>query len=336
MPEAEPVEAVGLVCRTVYEWTGNDLAARLVEWFATKPLRIVLIVVGAFVLNRLVRRLIRRFVSELTDETALSRKRRLRDLTPKALQNTDQTPSLRAGARAETIGLVLKSSASIVIYSIAAIMVLGELGINLAPLIAGAGVVGVALGFGAQSLVKDFLSGLFMLAEDQYGVGDVVDLGEASGVVEVVNLRTTRLRGVDGTVWHIPNGEILRVGNMSQQWARALVDISVAYDTDLHRATAVVKDVADRMWGDDDWKSDILEEPEVWGIEALAADGVTIRLVLKTQPGRQFAVSRELNRRIKDRFDEEGIEIPFPQRVMWVRREAGSSQAAEEAGPPVV
>ena len=152
-------------------------------------------------------------------------------------------------------------------------------------------------------------------------------MGEATGTVEVVNLRTTRLRGVDGTVWHIPNGEIRRVGNMSQQWARALLDIDVAYDTDLDRAMEVVKEVADELWHEDVWRVDVLDEPEVWGVQALGADGITIRLVLRTQPGRQWAVSRELNRRMKGRFDAEGIEIPFPQRVMWVRQEEGPSRA---------
>jgi small conductance mechanosensitive channel len=277
--------------------------------------------------NRLARRLINGFVAGLTSDEAGSTKQRLRRFTPKALQSSQVHTNLRAAARAETIGTVLKSIASILIYGIAVFTVLAEVGINLAPLIAGAGVVGVALGFGAQSLVKDFLSGLFMLAEDQYGVGDVVDVGEAIGTVEIVNLRTTRLRDIDGTVWHVPNGEIRRVGNMSQQWARALLDVSVAYDTDLDRAMEVVKSVADDLWREDIWTVDILDEPEVWGVQALGADGVTIRLVLRTQPGRQWAVSRELNRRMKARFDEEGIEIPFPQRVMWVRQDPSSSHA---------
>ncbi len=345
--EVETAEEAGLVCRNVYTWTENDLLARVADWLATVPLRILIIFVIAWVVNRLVRKSIGSFVANMTDEEGQEARSRLRKYTPRPLQSTIAVQPLRAASRAQTIGLVLKSTASIVIYSIAVITALAEVGINLAPLIAGAGIVGVALGFGAQSLVKDFLSGLFMLAEDQYGVGDVIDVGEAIGTVEVVNLRTTKLRGVDGTVWHVPNGEIRRVGNMSQQWARALLDVEVAYSTDLGKAEQVVKEVADELWREDTWRVDILEEPEIWGIQTLGASGIAIRLVVKTQPGRQWAVSRELNRRIKDRFDEEGIEIPFPQQVMWVRREAGSSTdsdggpledgsegAGDEAGAP--
>ncbi len=323
-PEAAADEA-GVVCRSVFEWTESETWARIAEFLVARPLRIAVILLVAWVVNRLARRVIRGLVDKLTAEDAGVTKQRLRRFTPKSLQSTNSQPNLRSAARAETIGTVLKSIAGIIIYSIAVFTVLAEVGINLAPLIAGAGIVGVAFGFGAQSLVKDFLSGLFMLAEDQYGVGDVIDVGEAIGTVEIVNLRTTRLRDIDGTVWHVPNGEILRVGNMSQQWARALLDISVAYDTDLDRAMAVVKEVADQLWKEDIWRVDVLDEPEVWGVQALGADGITIRLVLRTQPGRQWAVSRELNRRMKARFDEEGIEIPFPQRVMWVRQDPGSS-----------
>lgn len=332
----QAADEAGLVCRSVYEWTENETVAHLADFFVAKPLRILVILVIAWVLNRLARRLIRGFVSRLTDEDAMARKERLRRFTPRTLQATQTHTSLRTASRAETIGSVLKNVAGIVIYSIAAFTILAELGINLGPLIAGAGIVGVALGFGAQSLVKDFLSGMFMLAEDQYGVGDIINVGEAEGTVEVVNLRTTRLRDLDGTVWHVPNGEIRRVGNMSQQWARALLDISVSYDTDLDRAMEVVKEVADELWREDVWRVDVLDEPEVWGVEKLAVDGVTIRLVLRTQPGRQWAVSRELNRRIKARFDAEGIEIPFPQRVMWLRQDGGSSDAVpvDEATTP--
>jgi moderate conductance mechanosensitive channel len=330
---APNVDDAGLICRNVYSWTENDLLARVADWLATVPLRIFLIFLVAWIVNRVVRKAIGSFVRNMTDGGHHEARKRLRKYTPKSLQVTTGVQPLRAASRAQTIGLVLKSTASIIIYSIAVITALAEVGINLAPLIAGAGIVGVALGFGAQSLVKDFLSGLFMLAEDQYGVGDVIDVGEAVGTVEVVNLRTTKLRAVDGTVWHVPNGEIRRVGNMSQQWARALLDVEVAYSTDLGNAERVVKEVADELWREDTWRTDILEEPEIWGIQTLGASGVAIRLVIKTQPGRQWAVSRELNRRIKDRFDAEGIEIPFPQQVMWVRRDQGSS--ADSEGPPL-
>jgi small conductance mechanosensitive channel len=186
----------------------------------------------------------------------------VRRVTPDALLETAET-SMRAEQRIEAIASVLRSIVSFVIFAVAIFMVLGELGINLGPLIAGAGVIGVAIGFGSQSLVRDFLSGAFILVEDQFGVGDIVDLGEATGTVEAVSLRTTRLRAVDGTVWHMPNGEIRRVGNMSQHWSRALLDIEVAYDTELEHARGVIKGVADRLWEEED---SILDEPEMWGV----------------------------------------------------------------------
>jgi small conductance mechanosensitive channel len=201
--------------------------------------------------------------------------------------------------------------------------------VNLGPLIAGAGIAGVAIGFGAQSLVKDFLSGIFMLVEDQYGVGDIVDVGEATGTVEAVTLRTTRIRSVDGTVWHVPNGTIDRVGNMSQQWARALLDVDVAYGTDIDDAQRVIKAVADAVAEDPEWRHRILEPPEVWGIESMGPDAISIRLVVKTRPGDQFPVMRELRRRLSDTFLSEGIEMPFPQRSVWVRRDAGSSHEVD-------
>jgi moderate conductance mechanosensitive channel len=328
-------EDVSIVCRLALEWTGSQRTAEIVDTLRRTPLRIVLIVFVAYVLYRLVNRGIERFVQSMSGEQPASRrlKRRLRnsrigDRLPGRVVDTGVV-SLRSAARAQTIGLVLRSIASVVIWAIAVTTILGELGINLGPIIASAGIVGVALGFGAQSLVKDFLSGIFMLIEDQYGVGDIVDVGEASGTIEAVTLRTTKLRDVNGIVWHVPNGQILRVGNMSQQWARALLDVSVAYDTDIEMAQRVIKGVADGLWRDADWVGQILEEPEVWGVEMFGPDSIDIRLVVKTLPSQQFKILRELRKRLKAAFDEHGIEIPFPQRTVWVRRDAGSSIETE-------
>jgi len=213
----------------------------------------------------------------------------------------------------------------VVVWVTAGIIILGLFDVSLAPLFASAGVVGVALGFGAQSVVSDFLSGFFMLFEDQYGVGDVVDLGEASGTVENLSLRTTTIRDVNGTVWHIRNSEITRVGNKSQLWSRAVLDIDVAYDTDLRRAEGIIQRVADDLWQDPDFTDgDIIDPPEVWGIERLGADGVSIRLVVKTDPAEQWVVARELRLRIKEALEEAGIEIPFPQRTVWLRHDEGA------------
>lgn len=230
----------------------------------------------------------------------------------------------RAEARATTISTVLTSSLNATVLCLGGLLVLGELGVNLAPLIAGAGIVGVALGFGAQSLVKDCITGLFMLVEDQYGVGDVVDVGEASGVVEQVTLRVTRLRSVDGTVWHIPNGVITRVGNKSQLWSVALLDIDAAYGADPTVAGEVILDAARRVCEQEQHAPQVLEEPQLLGVEALRADGVTLRLRVKTCPGEQWALMRALRAEIKRSLDDAGIEIPFPQRAVWLRGDTPS------------
>ena len=174
------------------------------------------------------------------------------------------------------------------VFGIAFVMVLSEVGMNVAPILASAGVLGLAIGFGAQNLVKDFLSGVMMMIEDQYGVGDAVDLGEAIGTVENVGLRVTRVRDVDGTVWYVRNGEILRVGNQSQNWARTVLDINVGYGEDLVRVREVLQEVAHGLWEDEDYKDVIIEEPEVWGVQDLSPDAVVMRVTLKTAPMEQW------------------------------------------------
>jgi small conductance mechanosensitive channel len=273
----------------------------------------------------MLRRAIKRMLRTLQNGGLQERLGAVRRATPDALLETGQM-SLRSEQRIEALASVLRSVLSFTIMAIAGVMVLGELGVELGPLIAGAGVIGVALGFGSQSLVRDFLSGIFILVEDQFGIGDIVNLdGTTSGTVEAVSLRTTRLRAVDGTVWHVPNGEIRRVGNMSQHWSRALLDVEVAYATDLGRAQDVIREVAHAVWNDD---KHVLEEPEVWGVEELGANGVVIRLVVKTTPSEQYRVSRALRERLKIAFDEEGIEIPFPQQTIWHRTEPGEPVAS--------
>jgi small conductance mechanosensitive channel len=224
--------------------------------------------------------------------------------------------------RAETMGSLLKSISSIVVFTVFGITAIAELGYPVGPLIASAGVVGVALGFGAQSLVKDFLSGICMIFEDQYGVGDSVDLGEAGGNVEAVGLRVTRVRDVEGTVWYVRNGEIIRVGNQSQNWARTVLDIPVALDQDLHKVQEVLRDVAHDLWDDEDYRHVIIEEPSVWGVQDLTPNWITVRVTLKTAPLEQWAVAREMRQRIKFRFDHEGIEFAHPPSVAWGQQSA--------------
>lgn len=310
-------EEPGFFCREVFNRTENRNLAEIADFALGKPLTILAIIIIAAIVNRIVRRAVKRTLRGLHAGGLQERVSHLaRRAAPSALVETEVT-SIRAEQRIAALTSVLRSVASFVIWLIAGFMCMGEAGIELGPLIAGAGILGVALGFGSQSLVKDFLSGIFILVEDQFGVGDVVDLDQQTqGTVEAVSLRTTRLRSIDGTVWHVPNGEIRRVGNKSQLWSRALLDVEVAYDTDTEHAKRVIKEVADQVWKEN---SAILEEPEVWGVEALGPSAVAIRLVVKTKPSEQFMVSRELREQMKLAFDREGIEIPFPQQTVWNR-----------------
>ena len=317
---AEPCGASpSWVCERVYEATENEALAEALAWVVHRPLKILGIIVLAWIGVRLSKRLITRIIGGI-------------DTPPPGLGALTPEMSARAAARARTLSTVLAGVATATIYTIAFLTILGEFDIDLAPLIAGAGIAGVALGFGAQSMVKDFLAGFFMVVEDQFGVGDVIDVGEATGTVEKVTLRATRLRSVDGTVWHVPNGVIQRVGNQSQQWARALLDVSVAYGTDLRQAQDVIKATADALYHDEEWSDLLLEEPELWGVELLAADSVDIRLVLKTKPGMQWKVMRELRIRLKEALDAAGIEIPFQQRTLWIRNEGGADADATPDG----
>ncbi len=279
---------------------------------ATTPARIALIVLLALVLRMLLNRAIRRLVTSAAEGSVPVVLRPLHDRAKGRLLEATPLLSERRRQRADTIGSVLRSVVSIVVFTVATAMVLAELGFDLGPVVASAGIVGVAVGFGAQNLIKDFLNGMFMILEDQYGVGDVIDAGEASGTVEAVGLRTTRLRDVHGTVWHIRNGEVVRIGNKSQGWARALLDIPVSWDSDVPHVRDVVKAAADEVWREEAWADKVLEEPEVWGVEELGAAGLVIRLVVKTAPLEQWAVARELRERVKAAFDREGIAIGVP------------------------
>jgi small conductance mechanosensitive channel len=306
----------GFLCRKTLELSGDRTLAEALDFLIGRPLAIIAIVSCAAIVARILRRGVKRALRTMQSGAVQERLGAVRRLTPDALLETREI-SLRAEQRIEALASVLGSVVTFVVWMIAAFMVMGQLGIELGPLLAGAGILGVAIGFGSQALVRDFLSGVFILIEDQFGVGDIVDIdGQTSGTVEAVSLRMTRLRGVDGTLWHVPNGEIRRVGNMSQHWSRALLDVQVAYDTEVDHAREVIGEVARRLWKSD---SAILEEPEVWGVEALGAHGMTIRLVVKTTPSEQYRISRELREALKAAFDEAGIVIPFPQQTVWHR-----------------
>ena len=296
------------------DWLGDDWRSQVTSWLVAKPLGILLLLVGAVAFRWFLHRLIDRLVRQAAEGMPSPVLRRNREL------ESEHPATVLAGRRvqrAETMGSLLKSVASIAIFTVFAITALAQIGYPVGPLIASAGIVGVALGFGAQSLVKDFLSGIFMIFEDQYGVGDVVDVGEAGGTVEAVGLRVTKLRDVQGTVWYVRNGEIIRVGNKSQNWARTVLDIPIALDQDLRRVQDVLRDVAHDLWDDEDFRHVVIEEPEVWGIEDLTPNWATVRVVLKTAPLEQWAVAREMRQRIKFRFDHEGIELAHPTAATW-------------------
>lgn len=309
----EVVEACGLepgwACQQVFRATGNLSLARLADLVIGPAVAIGVVVVLALaairvldpVINAVVERVVARSLPEEGEPAAPDRE--------------------RAETRARTLGGVLKALAVGAVWALAGLMVLGELGINLAPLLAGLGIVGVALGFGAQNVVSDFVSGLFLLAEDQYGVGDVVEIGGTFGVVEEVGLRATRIRLLDGRLWTVRNGEVTSSSNANKGWGRAVLDVGVSYDADLRRAADIIRDVAEEIRSDPEHAEKFLEEPEIWGVEDLGDDSVSIRLACKTAPTAQWGLARELRLRIKEALDREGFEIPFPQRTVWIRTE---------------
>jgi moderate conductance mechanosensitive channel len=307
----------GDFCRLVRDLTHNDWLAKASHWLIAKPLAIVILIVIGLLARWLLHRVIDRVAAQAAEGAVPSVLARGR--LASVLTEPNPAAAERRQQRAATMASLLKSIATGVVATVVVVMAVAQLGFNIAPLIASAGILGLALGFGAQSLVKDFLSGIFMIMEDQYGVGDVVDLGTASGTIEAVGLRVTRLRDVNGTVWYVRNGEILAVGNMSQNWARTVLDIPVAFSEDLTQVRTLLEDVARSVWEDPEYQPDILEEPEVWGVERWDPDGVVMRVVLKTAPLQQWSVAREMRERIKARFDAEGIEIPLPQRMVWQR-----------------
>ena len=318
------------ICQKTYDVTGSDTWAHVVDWVVAKPLTIAVILIAAVIVNRILRRVVDRTVQRVTSNPPVG-------VAAAGVPPTLLAPRVwneRREARAHTLGSVLRSTAAIVVWVTALFAVFGVLSINLGPLIAGAGIAGIAIGFGAQSLVKDVVSGIFMLAEDQYGVGDIVDLGEASGTVEKVSIRSTRLRDVFGVVWYVPNGQIQRVANKSQEWARALLDVTVAYDTDIEAAEQVIRQVADAVVAEPAWHDEVLEPPEVWGIESFGPDGIAIRLVIKTRPASQFGLMRELRGRLKESLDQAGISLAFEQamRIQW--RAPDGSDAAPDVSVP--
>ncbi|BCL13496.1 mechanosensitive ion channel family protein [Micromonospora sagamiensis] len=294
------------LCKNVYDLTGSTWFAEGSYWILLKPLRIVMILLLAVAARFLLHRAIRRLVRSTTDAAVPTLLKPLRERIPTAATEPGEFVPERRRQRAEAIGSVLSSMVTAFVFGIALLMILKEFSFDLAPLLASAGIAGVALGFGAQSLVKDLIAGLFMLLEDQYGVGDTVDVGEATGVVESVGLRVTTVRDARGVLWYIRNGEIVRVGNKSQGWALVVVDLPIGFAS-TEEATAVLRTAAASVALDPDLAPQIVEPPEVLGVEQVTIDGAVIRTVVKTSADGQFAVGRELRRRLAEALENSGI-----------------------------
>lgn len=273
----------------------------LKEWAYAHMPRIIIILVGAGIVVRATRLVGKKIIQYTEDE--------------------DPTTKSEREKRAETLVNIIRNTIKIFIYIVAMFMILREVGVDIAPLLAGVGIAGLAIGFGAQTLVKDFITGFFILMENQYRVGDVVKIGDHAGLVEKIKLRTTVLRDLEGIVHIIPNGEVQSVRNMTYEWSRVVLDIGVAYKEDVDKVMGVLKDVGKKMRQEEPYSQFMLEDPQILGVDDFGDSAVTIKMLAKTCPLKQWDVGRELKRRIKYAFDKEGIEIPFPHRTLFLRKE---------------
>jgi len=321
---------------TVTETVGRMAAtpsAHWYDWLLGAPLQsAVALVVGALVLG-LARWMIARTVRSIVEGHSTVRRHTQRLLSRTGVDLVELSPlaAARRNQRARTVGSVLRSSAALVV-GLGMLTVLSNINSwNLGPVLASAGVAGVALGFGAQTLVKDFLSGLFMLIEDQYGVGDVVDLGSASGSVEAIGLRVTQVRDLQGTLWFVRNGEVLRVGNKTQGWARAIVEVRVGPDQDVTEALELLREATAGLAADEEIATVLLGEPEVTAFEDLSGESVLLRAAVKTAPAKQWEVQRALRERVRDVFVARGVALALPRREVLVEREV--RPAGQRSGP---
>ena len=295
----------------------STTAAQLVKVYLAGPVsqagRIGFIVVLALIIRALLHRLINKITERAATATLPGPPN---GRVHKAAVVIHATGTERREQRARALGSILRSAVSVLVFGIAALTILGILGFNLAPLLASTAVLGVALGFGAQNLVRDYLAGLLMLVEDHYGVGDTINAGIATGTVEAMTLLTTRLRDVNGVVWHIRNGTIDAVGNESQGWSRAVIDYPVPYGEDLARIRMLMEQAANSLYREGGWNNLMLENPEVWGAQELSGKEVTMRLVAKTTPMRQWEVARELRARVKATLDAAGVQPAGPDTIV--------------------
>ena len=272
---------------------------------------IVVIVVGALILRWLLLIMLRRSIDRVV-------------IGVKKNHNVEQTQELasaplsaaRIVQRTRTLGTVINSVLTVVVLGVAVVAILQVLAVPVLGILGAAGVVAAGLAFGAQNVVKDILNGMFIVFEDQLGIGDVVDLGMATGTVENVGVRITSVRDLDGTLWHVRNGEILRVGNKTQGWARVILDIPVPYHADIDQVKAAILTTANEMAHDPQWRRKIIEAPEIWGIESITAEAVVVRLVMKTRSAEQWEIARELRSRVKRTLDALGVIVPSLNRMV--------------------
>jgi len=283
--------------------TAAETVGRLIAW----PVKVILVIVAAVVLRWLICRVIDRTVFHLVDN-ALAR--RLATTSAAVGVSDDVEMAERLRQRARTVAGILKSITTLVIFGFAFVAILASIGVDVGPLILSAGVVGIAIGFGAQSLVKDFLTGVFMILEDQYAVGDFVDTGQATGTVEEVGLRLTRIRDDQGVIWYVPHGSIQRIGNRSQGFGLAVVDIPLAYGADVERAVNAIRAAVAELAADPAWAEDLLEDPPTVAVESMTATAVTLQVRQRTRPLRNLPVSRALRERVLPALDAAGIPRP--------------------------
>jgi small conductance mechanosensitive channel len=277
----------------------QDIFQNVLPWLLSSGIKIIIILIAAVLINRVVRKIIERAI-----------RKGIKDGTKEATEKRQKT----------LIG-IFSGALKIIVWLVAIMMILPEFGINVGPILAGAGILGVALGFGAQYMIRDFLAGLFIILENQYRVGDVVCLDDTCGGVEEITLRKTILRDLDGKVYHIPNGSFKMAANLTKGYSRAHMNISVAYKEDLDKVMALINKVGQEMTKDSPWKEYILKPIQVAGPgpDKFGDSGIEIKVLGETKPLKQWDTLKEFRRRLKIAFDKEGIEIPFPQMSIWPR-----------------
>ncbi|MDO9486593.1 MAG: mechanosensitive ion channel family protein [Actinomycetota bacterium] len=289
--------------------TWDSIWATIADWPWHIPLKLLIIVISAIVAQLIITRAIRKVVKSMVSHSRAPRPSDLRSLDSTS-ELTAVVMTQRTEQRAQAIGALLRSISIVTIWTVAVMTMLTTVGINLAPLLASAGVLGVILGFGAQQLVADYLAGVSMIFEDQLGVGDVVNVGTVTGTVEDVALRCTRIRDFDGTVWYIRNGQMAFVANQSKGWTIARIDFPLSYDADLDQVRAVIDAEGQRMTNDPQYDRILLDAPTYAGVEIVRGDAVIIRIIAKTAPEQQFIATRVLRQAMKRALDEAGIKMP--------------------------